>query len=38
MGLMALMLLHESRREARTAPDGAIVLLADQDGRSGIAH
>jgi RNA polymerase sigma-70 factor (ECF subfamily) len=31
MGLLALMLLHESRRESRTAPDGAIVLLADQD-------
>ena len=31
VGLLALMLLHESRREARTAPDGSIVLLADQD-------
>jgi RNA polymerase sigma-70 factor (ECF subfamily) len=31
LGLLALMLLHESRRTARTAPDGAIVLLADQD-------
>ncbi|MEO8409320.1 MAG: RNA polymerase sigma factor [Propionivibrio sp.] len=31
MGLLALMLLHESRRAARTAPDGEIVLLADQD-------
>ena len=31
MGLLALMLLHESRRAARTAPDGAIVLLNDQD-------
>jgi RNA polymerase sigma-70 factor (ECF subfamily) len=31
MGLLALMLLHESRRESRTAPDGTIVLLADQD-------
>jgi RNA polymerase sigma-70 factor, ECF subfamily len=31
MGLLALMLLHESRRQARTAPDGGIVLLADQD-------
>jgi RNA polymerase sigma-70 factor (ECF subfamily) len=30
-GLLALMLLHESRREARTSPDGDIVLLADQD-------
>ncbi|SDM84589.1 RNA polymerase sigma factor [Streptomyces wuyuanensis] len=31
MGLLALMLLTESRRPARTAPDGALVLLADQD-------
>ena len=31
MGLLALMLLHESRRAARTAPDGQIVLLDDQD-------
>jgi RNA polymerase sigma-70 factor (ECF subfamily) len=31
MGLLALMILHESRRESRTAPDGTIVLLADQD-------
>jgi RNA polymerase sigma-70 factor (ECF subfamily) len=31
MGLLALMLLHESRRAARTAPDGEIVLLNDQD-------
>jgi RNA polymerase sigma-70 factor (ECF subfamily) len=31
VGLLALMLLHESRREARTSPDGEIVLLADQD-------
>jgi RNA polymerase sigma-70 factor (ECF subfamily) len=30
-GLLALMLLHESRRAARTGPDGEIVLLADQD-------
>ena len=30
-GLLALMLLHDARREARTAPDGALVLLADQD-------
>jgi RNA polymerase sigma-70 factor (ECF subfamily) len=34
MGLVALMLLTESRRNARTAADGALVLLADQD-RSG---
>jgi len=31
MGLLALMLLTESRRTARTGPDGALVLLADQD-------
>ncbi|MBK9167762.1 MAG: RNA polymerase sigma factor [Bryobacterales bacterium] len=31
MGLLALMLLHESRRAARTSPDGELVLLADQD-------
>src|ERR1019366_5584977 len=31
MGLLALMLLTESRRAARTGPDGPLVLLADQD-------
>jgi len=31
MGLLALMLLHESRRTARTSADGEIVLLEDQD-------
>ena len=31
LGLVALMLLTESRRAARTSPDGALVLLADQD-------
>ena len=31
LGLLALMLLVESRRAARTTPDGALVLLADQD-------
>ena len=31
MGLLALMLLHESRRHARTTSDGAVVLLDDQD-------
>jgi RNA polymerase sigma-70 factor, ECF subfamily len=30
-GLLALMLLHESRREARVSEDGEIVLLEDQD-------
>jgi RNA polymerase sigma-70 factor (ECF subfamily) len=31
VGLLALMLLHESRRAARTSPAGELVLLADQD-------
>ena len=31
LGLLALMLLGESRRAARTTPDGELVLLADQD-------
>jgi RNA polymerase sigma-70 factor (ECF subfamily) len=31
IGLLALMLLHESRRAARTTADGELVLLADQD-------
>jgi RNA polymerase sigma-70 factor (ECF subfamily) len=30
-GLLALMLLQESRREARTSPSGELVLLEDQD-------
>ena len=30
-GLLALMLLHESRRSARTSPEGELVLLDDQD-------
>jgi RNA polymerase sigma-70 factor (ECF subfamily) len=30
-GLLALMLLHESRRAARTSPTGEIILLEDQD-------
>jgi RNA polymerase sigma-70 factor (ECF subfamily) len=30
-GLLALMLLHHSRRAARTTPEGDIVLLEDQD-------
>ncbi|TFV91717.1 RNA polymerase sigma factor [Blastococcus sp. CT_GayMR20] len=30
-GLLALMLLTESRRAARTGPEGGLVLLADQD-------
>lgn len=31
MGLLALMLLHDSRRDSRTSPEGELVLLADQD-------
>jgi RNA polymerase sigma-70 factor (ECF subfamily) len=31
IGLLALMLLHESRRAARTTASGELVLLADQD-------
>ncbi len=30
-GLLALLLLHESRRAARTSPSGDLVLLEDQD-------
>jgi len=30
-GLLALLLLQDSRREARVGPDGELVLLADQD-------
>ena len=30
-GLLALMLLHDARREARTDPNGELVLLDDQD-------
>ncbi len=31
LGLLALMLLHDARRDARVGPDGALVLLDDQD-------
>ena len=31
LGLLALMLLLEARRAARTTPEGELVLLADQD-------
>ncbi len=31
LGLLALLLLTEARRPARLSPDGALVLLADQD-------
>ena len=30
-GLLALMLLHHARRSARTAPDGSLVTLPEQD-------
>ena len=30
-GLLALMLLHESRRAARSSPTGEVILLDDQD-------
>jgi len=30
-GLLALMLLHESRRQARTSPEGEIILMDEQD-------
>src|SRR5437879_7738269 len=30
-GLLALMLLHESRRAARTSPTGELILLENQD-------
>ena len=31
MGLLALMLLHESRRAARSTPEGDLILLDEQD-------
>ena len=31
LGLLALMLFHDARRETRTGPDGELVLLDDQD-------
>src|SRR3989304_6164418 len=31
VGLLALMLLHESRRAARTSPSGDLILLDDQN-------
>jgi RNA polymerase sigma-70 factor (ECF subfamily) len=31
LGLLALMLLHDARRDARTTPNGTIVLLEHQD-------
>jgi RNA polymerase sigma-70 factor (ECF subfamily) len=35
LGLLALMLLQDSRRAARISPSGELVLLEDQTGRSG---
>ncbi len=34
MGLLALMLLHESRRTARVTSDGDLILLEAQDRKS----
>jgi RNA polymerase sigma-70 factor (ECF subfamily) len=34
LGLLALMLLHDSRREARAGPDGNLILLEEQDRAS----
>jgi RNA polymerase sigma-70 factor (ECF subfamily) len=34
MGLLALMLYQDSRRDARVAPDGSLITLADQDRRT----
>ncbi len=34
LGLLALMLLHDSRRDARISPDGELVLLHEQDRAS----
>ena len=31
MGLVALMLLHDARRDARTSPSGELILLDEQD-------
>jgi RNA polymerase sigma-70 factor, ECF subfamily len=31
MGLLALMLLHDSRRDARSTADGELILMEDQD-------
>jgi RNA polymerase sigma-70 factor, ECF subfamily len=31
LGLLALMLLHDSRRHARVSPDGELILLEDQN-------
>jgi predicted RNA polymerase sigma factor len=31
LGVLALMLFHDSRRQARTSPEGELILLEDQD-------
>src|SRR6266566_3801789 len=31
IGLLALMLLHDARRQARTSPEGELILLDEQD-------
>ena len=31
LGLLALMLFHDSRRSTRTGPEGELILLSDQD-------
>jgi RNA polymerase sigma-70 factor (ECF subfamily) len=31
LGLLALMLLHDARREARTGPEGELIVLEEQD-------
>ena len=31
LGLLALMVLHDSRREARSSPDGELIVLEEQD-------
>jgi RNA polymerase sigma-70 factor (ECF subfamily) len=31
LGLLALLLFHDSRRQARTSPEGDLILLEDQD-------
>ncbi len=31
LGLLSLMLLHDSRRDARAGPDGALITLEEQD-------
>lgn len=38
LGLLALMLLHDSRRDARISPDGELVLLHEQDRASWDRH